>query len=70
MSNNAHWNRDFGFSGPHATFHYQNFQMVDLIKLHYKRAMNGLNPRALPYEPTENSTNHVEKINLPSKVKK
>ena len=50
-NNNEHWHVDFGFAGPHTTLHHQCFQMVDLIMLNFKRTMNGLNPRALTYEP-------------------
>ena len=52
MSNNdEHQHSDFGFAGPHTTFHHQCFQMVELTNIHRKRAMNGLNPCTLPYEP-------------------
>ena len=52
MSNNEHWNSDFGFAGPHTTFHHQCFQMVDLMIMHCKRTINWLNPHALLCEPT------------------
>ena len=63
MSKNVHWSSDFDFAGPCTTFRHQYFQTVDLIKLHCKRAMNGLNPHSLPYEPTENNTKHMEEKN-------
>ena len=58
-NNNEHWHSDFGFAGPHATFHCQYFQMVDLITMNCKRTMNGLNPCALTCEPEtcDNNTN-------------
>ena len=40
------------------TFHHQYFQMVDLMIMHCKCAINGLNPHALPYEP-EVSNNKI-----------
>ena len=51
MSNNDHWHIDFGFTGLHTTFHHQCFQMVDLIMVHCKSIMNGLNPHTFPCEP-------------------
>ena len=48
--NNEHWHSDFGFTGPHTTFHHQHFQMVDLIIMNFKRMVHGLNPCAVPYE--------------------
>ena len=70
MSNNVNWNRYFGHAGPHTTFHHQCFQMVDLIMLHCKRAMNGLNPHALPHEPIEQNEKHAVENNMPSEGKK
>ena len=70
MSDNANWNIDFGCVGPYAHFHHQCFQMVDLMMLHCKRAMNELNPHAFPHEPTEHNTNHTDENNMPSKDEK
>ena len=35
--------------------------------MHCKRTMNGLNPHALPHEPTVNNANLKEENNSPSK---
>ena len=70
MSNNAHWNGDFWFAGPHTTFCYQHFQMVDLMTLNYKRAMNGLNTHALHHEPKYDNIKHMEENVSPSKDEK
>ena len=48
---NEHWHSDFGFAGPHTTFHHQCFQMVHLTMMNCKRTMNRLNPCALTHEP-------------------
>ena len=67
MSKNLHWNSDFWFAGPHATFHHHFFQMVNLMMLHCKRTMNGLNPHEFQHEATENNAKHVEENNSPIK---
>ena len=70
MNNNAHCNSDIGVSGPHPTFRRQCFQMVDLMMLHCKRAMNGLNPCALPYELEVSNVKLKEVKKSPSKGEK
>ena len=70
MSDNVNWNSDFGHAVPHVTFHHQCFQMVDLMMLHCDRAMNGLNPHALTYEPIEQNKKHTEENGMPSKGQK
>ena len=60
MCDNVHCYRHFGRAGPCTTVHHQYLQMVDLMTLHCKRSMNGLNAFAFSYEPTEHNTNHVE----------
>ena len=67
MSNNEHWNRDFGFTGPYTTFHNRHFQMVNLIKMHSKRTINRLNPHALPHEPEVNNMQVKEEKDSPSR---
>ena len=67
MINNVHWNSDFGYAGPYTTFHHKCFQIIDLMTLHWKRAMNGLNPHTLLHEPTEHNTKHMEENNASSK---
>ena len=44
--------------------------MVDLMMLHCKREMNGLNPCAFPCEPIEQNAKHVEENSMPSKGEK
>ena len=57
MNNNEHWHSDFGFTGPHTTFHHQHFQMVDLKIMNFKRTVCGLSPHAVPCEPVTNNNN-------------
>ena len=40
------------------------------MMLHCKRAMNGLNPHVLPYEPIEQNKKHEEEVNMPNKGEK
>ena len=60
MNNNAYWDIDFGYAGTCTAFHHQYFQMIDLMMLHCKREMNGLNPHALLHEPTVKNTSVME----------
>ena len=70
MSDNVHYYSDFGHVDPHATFHHQHFQIVDLMMLYFKGTVNGLNPCALPHEPTEHIMKHVEENNTSSEGEK
>ena len=70
MSNNEHWNRDFGFAGTYTTFHNQCFQMVDLIMMNCERTMNGLNPCAFPHEPEVSNLQAKEEKESPSEGEK
>ena len=44
--------------------------MVDLMMFHCERAMNRLNPHALPHEPTVSNTKLQEENNTRSKGEK
>ena len=62
MNNNEHCHSNFGHVGPHATFHHQHFQMVNLMMMYCERTMNRLNPHALLCEP-EVSDNKAKEEN-------
>ena len=49
----------FGFAGPHTIMHHQYFKMVDLLIETCMGTTKGLNPFALPYEPTNNNSINV-----------
>ena len=59
-NNNEHWHSDFGFTGPHTTFHRQHFQMVDLIIMNFKRTVYGLSLYAVTHEPVRCDNNMTE----------
>ena len=54
------YNSDFDLVGPCAVFNYQYFQMVDLMILHCKRTMKGLNLYSFHYEPISHDKNLKE----------
>ena len=58
MNDNKEWN-GIDFSGLRAVFHYQYFQMVDLLMQCYRRSMCGLNLCTLPCAPPK----YQEEIN-------
>lgn len=60
------------FSAPHTVFHYQYFQMADMLIAYAQRSMSGLNLHTAPCDPNQQKTEinlgnktNIEKTNTP-----